>query len=410
MRCIRFFLLTTCVLAASRAAADVEQLIREADRLAREKKYDDAVEVIHKALKEAPENELALFVAAQVERRAGRFAEGLEHSLAAIKINYNKPVYHVLAAANAYGTQDAEQALKLVRKVLAKGREAIDPELWRDAKLYESLAAPATYTITWKLDPKKGAFTGTGMIVALPKLELPYQTTTVKVHGAVSHRIVRGEINDTLLVVPDGTKPFEVITTVKVRPTSYRAKLAKPVGPMARDAALFLGASEFFDPAEPKLRKLGAELRGKNAVETIHNVQEWMRKNIEYKLEKKTVQLDFKNVEEILDRGHAECKGYTIAFTALCRAAGVPARPIWGVLFLPRESGGFNSHNWVEVHVPGAGWVPVDPQQPETFGWLPATHVRVFMDLRQSAASKDNLPLYNLLYMNGEKLEYEESR
>jgi transglutaminase-like putative cysteine protease len=96
-------------------------------------------------------------------------------------------------------------------------------------------------------------------------------------------------------------------------------------------------------------------------------------------------------------------------FAALCRAAGVPARPVWGVLFLPRDQGGFASHNWDEVYIPGCGWVPVDPQKPETFGWLPTTHVRVFMDLRTSAKSQEVLPLYNLLYMNGEKLQYEEA-
>jgi transglutaminase-like putative cysteine protease len=248
------------------------------------------------------------------------------------------------------------------------------------------------------------------MHIAVPKLELPYQTTAVKVKGAASSRIVRGDVNDIVQVVPDGTKPFQVITTVKVRPTNYSAKLARAGGPLSREAMAFLGAADTFDPADPKLRKLGAELRGKTAVETVHNVLAWMHKNIEYKLEKKSVELDFKNVGELLERGHAECKGYTVLFTALCRAAGVPARTVWGVLFLPRDGGGFNSHNWVEVYIPGVGWVPLDPQQPETFGWLPATHVRVFMDLRQSSTSKENLPLYNLLYMNGEKLEYEESR
>jgi len=247
-------------------------------------------------------------------------------------------------------------------------------------------------------------------MLALPKLELPYQTTTVKVKGAVSHRVIRGDVNDVLQVVPDGMNPFQVITTVKVKPTSYRAKLDKSAGPLGRDSLGFLGAAETFDPASPKLRKLGSELRGKNAVETVHNIQAWMEKHIEYKLEKRSVELDFKNVDELLDRGHAECKGYTVLFTALCRAAGVPARTVWGVLFMPRDGAGFSSHNWVEVYIPGAGWVPLDPQQPETFGLLPATHVRVFMDLRQSSTSKENLPLYNLLYMNGEKLDYEESR
>src|SRR5262249_12558325 len=152
------------------------------------------------------------------------------------KLSDSKPVYYILAAACAYGAHDADQALQLVRKVLAKGKDTLDPETYRNARLYESLVAPVSYTITWNLDPRKGAFTGTAMHVAVPKLELPYQTTTVKVKGATSSRVVRGDVNDILYVVPDGTTPFQVITTVKVRPTSYDAKLARAGGPLSRDA------------------------------------------------------------------------------------------------------------------------------------------------------------------------------
>ncbi len=54
--------------------------------------------------------------------------------------------------------------------------------------------------------------------------------------------------------------------------------------------------------------------------------------------------------------------------------------------------------------------MPVDPQKVETFGWLPINHVRIFMDLRKTPTSEENLPLLNLVFMNGEKLQYEQSR
>jgi hypothetical protein len=93
---------------------------------------------------------------------------------------------------------------------------------------------------------------------------------------------------------------------------------------------------------------------------------------------------------------------------ALCRAAGVPARPVWGVAFVPGGKPDFASHNWAEVYVGGVGWVPVDPQRPESFGFLPTNVVRVFMDAKKSASTQENLPLLNLLFMNGEQLKWQE--
>jgi transglutaminase-like putative cysteine protease len=156
-------------------------------------------------------------------------------------------------------------------------------------------------------------------------------------------------------------------------------------------------------------------LKGENSVETARNIVAWMKKNIEYKLDKKPIsELDFKSVDEIVERGHAECHGYGMLFTALCRAAGIPARPIWGLVRLTNgpddKFGDIASHSWSEIYVAGCGWVPVDPQRPETIGCLPTSCIRVFMDGKKNKASAgDILPMLNLIYMNGDKLKFEES-
>jgi transglutaminase-like putative cysteine protease len=414
MRCNRL-LRVACVLALVPAgtargddAADVPKLVQEATRLSREKKHDRAVEVIRKAVVLEPGNDRYLAIASEIELRAGRFTDGLEHARAALRVNDKVGLYYNLAAGNAYGNQDPELALEYVRKVLAMKPSEAGEAAYRDAKAYEDMLLPRTYTITWKLDPEKGVPTGDALTVALPKGDLPYQKVFVQVQGAKTYRVVPGEVNDVLRVVPQGDKPFRVVTKVTVLPVAYKARLEKAGGPLPRDASAFLGPGEFFDPSSPRLRKIASGLRGKDSAATVRNVLAWMHKNVAYKLQDRSiVKIDFKNVEEIVERGHAECKGFTMLFAALCRAAGVPARPVWGVAFLP---GSFTSHNWDEVAIPGVGWVPVDPQKPETFGWLPLTHVRVFMDLRKTDTSQDLLPLSNLLYMNGEKLQYEESR
>jgi hypothetical protein len=392
---------------------EAEVLRLEAEQLVREKKLDQALEAIHKAIEMAPRNDRYLMVASEIERRTGRFADGVQHALAAIKINNRVGLYYALVAANAYGDQQAELALEYCRKVIAMGAKAAGQSVYNDAKAVEDLLLKKTYTITWNLDPsdpRKHQFVADFLPLALPKSDLPYQSATVEVKGARDYQIVQGEANDVARVVPDGKNPFQVVMTVTMKPVSYKAKLARAGnGPLPREVYSYLGAGDVFDPSSPKLKKIVADLKGKNAVETVKNIAAWLQKNVEYKRESKYItKLDFKSVNELIDRGSAECRGYAMLFLALCRSAGVPARPVWGVLFLPPK--GYASHNWNEVYIAGCGWVPIDPQQPETFGWLPIDRVRIFMDVRKSSTSQENLPLWNLLLMNGEKLEYEQSR
>jgi transglutaminase-like putative cysteine protease len=59
----------------------------------------------------------------------------------------------------------------------------------------------------------------------------------------------------------------------------------------------------------------------------------------------------------------ADCTEYASLLTALCRASGVPARYLEGLRVLDAESGEDDriEHAWVEVYLPGSGWMPADP-------------------------------------------------
>ena len=48
-----------------------------------------------------------------------------------------------------------------------------------------------------------------------------------------------------------------------------------------------------------------------------------------------------------------------IIYTSLCRALKIPARPISGYLLTSPKA--LKDHFWVEIYLPGAGWIPVDP-------------------------------------------------
>ncbi len=73
---------------------------------------------------------------------------------------------------------------------------------------------------------------------------------------------------------------------------------------------------------------------------------------------------EFLYASEILERGKGVCSDYAILYTALLRAAGIPSRlsagiPVYTILF-EDEKEIDEGHAWVEIQLPGYGWIPVD--------------------------------------------------
>lgn len=69
---------------------------------------------------------------------------------------------------------------------------------------------------------------------------------------------------------------------------------------------------------------------------------------------------------ETLDRGRGSCRDFAVLLAEATRTLGFGARLVSGYLFNPsrNEIGSADSgstHAWVEVFVPGAGWIPFDP-------------------------------------------------
>lgn len=92
--------------------------------------------------------------------------------------------------------------------------------------------------------------------------------------------------------------------------------------------------------------------------------------------------------EEVLVSKKGQCRDYTNVYLALARAAGLPARRVAGwIVSAWQPPAGWEfavtttpdgktvaSHAWVQVYVPGEGWLPLEPQtkRPQLyFGILP---------------------------------------
>lgn len=69
---------------------------------------------------------------------------------------------------------------------------------------------------------------------------------------------------------------------------------------------------------------------------------------------------------ETLDRGWGSCRDFAVLFADAARTLGFGARLVSGYLYDPSgdqlgSADAGSTHAWVEVFVPGAGWIPFDP-------------------------------------------------
>lgn len=79
--------------------------------------------------------------------------------------------------------------------------------------------------------------------------------------------------------------------------------------------------------------------------------------------EPKTIGCGKGEVCKLLQKPGGKCTDIHSVFVALCRAAGVPAREIFGIRLGKKDGQDITKwqHCWAEFFLPGYGWVPVDP-------------------------------------------------
>jgi transglutaminase-like putative cysteine protease len=91
---------------------------------------------------------------------------------------------------------------------------------------------------------------------------------------------------------------------------------------------------------------------------------------------------------QTLRRGQGSCRDFAVLLAESARALGLGARLVSGYLFDPGRvligSGDFGStHAWVEIYIPGAGWITFDPTN-QSVGSSNLVPVAVARDIRQA--------------------------
>lgn len=118
-----------------------------------------------------------------------------------------------------------------------------------------------------------------------------------------------------------------------------------------------------FIPTDGKVSEIALDAtRGKKGIkEKARAVYDWVVENT--KRHPDVVGCGTGDVERAIAKKGGKCADISSVFVALARAAGVPAREVFGLRLgkSPTEDITGGHHCWAEFYLPDHGWIPVDP-------------------------------------------------
>src|SRR5262249_7896738 len=85
---------------------------------------------------------------------------------------------------------------------------------------------------------------------------------------------------------------------------------------------------------------------------------------------------EFAPASEVAKSLRGDCRQHSLLATAMCRAAGVPARTALGLVYADDRQRGpvMAFHMWTEVAIRGQ-WIPIDATRGQ--GYVGATHLKI---------------------------------
>lgn len=116
-------------------------------------------------------------------------------------------------------------------------------------------------------------------------------------------------------------------------------------------------------PTDGEVRKLAESItKGKHTVlAKARAIYDWTCENM-YR-DPNTRGCGTGDVCALLQKPGGKCADISSVFIALCRAAGVPAREVFGIRLGKKQAEDITAwqHCWAEFYLPGYGWAPADP-------------------------------------------------
>jgi transglutaminase-like putative cysteine protease len=237
-----------------------------------------------------------------------------------------------------------------------------------------------TFEVTTRVEVLQASESTTRVWLPVPMPVAPYQQTAGDTYHATGGRTVMIETSadepDILAAVWEDGNPAVLTLTSRVATRDHAVDLSAPSVPPPRDLSAFgrfLRPTKLI-PTDGIVKKTAdAITRGAGTdVERARAIYEWIVDNTFR--DPKTAGCGIGDIRFMLESNNlgGKCADINALFVGLARAAGVPARDVYGLRVAPSRKGyrslGLSSDNATkaqhcraEVYLTGFGWVPVDP-------------------------------------------------
>ena len=246
--------------------------------------------------------------------------------------------------------------------------------------------------------------------VALIQDVYPYQQVIEREITPQTYQLVIDEYGNQIAefdfseMPPDSEIQVEINYRVKVNQLKF--DLANCQG----ELPIFFAQPELhIESQNPQILQLSEQLsQGKqNTCEQVRAFYDYIGDNLVYSFNGGNW-----GAQGALGQMGADCTEYSSLMIALSRAAGIPARYIVGLSYLPEGEDGLarKEHAWVEVYLPGIGWTPMDPTLGRSsitrgryYASLPADHIIVTRG--RNSSTLRGASYWTYLYWPGESAE-----
>jgi transglutaminase-like putative cysteine protease len=174
----------------------------------------------------------------------------------------------------------------------------------------------------------------------------------------------------------DGSVNGNIIEGVfEIEHKKYDGKNAPPIPNefnTAPDIKKYLIPDSFIESDDPVLVQKARDITSgsHDSWDAALRLSRWVAENISYAIP------GGGTARGTYDIRAGECGAHSMLLAAFCRAVGIPARVVFGAMYVPNHGGGFGQHAWNEIYMGNAGWIPVDATARE-IDYVDSGHLRI---------------------------------